>query len=320
MQHHKTGMFKKIQAAGEWRFRVLKHGINKYIWKLKRIFDFSPKEKMKSLSIVVVGRNDNYGGDFSLRLKTTIDWNLSRFPGAELIYIEWNPLENKDSDTLWMAERYPTAKIFVVPNSVHQQFNPKSNFPILEYLAKNLGIRKASGEWIALINADVLLGPDIAFDQLSKSNVYGTHYTNMKWDNTPIKMEDLTNKNNILTNAAAPFNMGGVVGNLILTHRDNWMKMTGYDENLLDARNGVDNNGLAQLVNMGLKPMILGHHYHLDHPESLINGANSTHGTSERVAQILKGFNIPYKNNNSWGMNDYQFEKMSANVWKAQVK
>lgn len=294
--------------------------VNKGIWKLKRLFDFSPKEKVNSLSLVVVGRNDNYGGDFSLRLKTTIDWNLSRFPGAELIYIEWNPLENKASDTIWMAERYTNAKFFIVPNKVHLQFNPKTSFPILEYLAKNLGMRKASGEWIMLINADVLLGPDVTFDQLSKNNVYGTHYTNIKWNNQPVTTEYLQDEKNILASAAAPFTLESVVGNFILTHKENWMKMTGYDENLLDARNSVDNNGLQQLKHMGLKPMALGHHYHLDHPESLINGANPTHGSNERITQIRQGFNIPYKNNDFWGMNTYEFEMTGPKIWKAKEK
>ncbi|MFM7022371.1 MAG: hypothetical protein ACKOXB_05285 [Flavobacteriales bacterium] len=311
-------MIKRIEAAAEWRIRVFKHLTRRSIWNLKRVFDFSPKEKIDSLSIVVVGRNDNYGGDFSLRLKTTIDWNLARFPNAELIYVEWNPLENKDSDTLWMTQRYPNAKLFIVPNEVHKQYNPKTNFPILEYLAKNLGIRKASGNWIMLINADVLIGPEVSFDKLSKDRVYGTHYNNIKWDNSPITKENISS--NIITHFPAPFDLQSVVGNLVLTHRDNWMKMSGYDENLVDVRNGVDSNGLIQLKHLGVKPMILGHHFHLDHPESLINGANATHGTNERILQILSGYNIPYKNKDSWGMNDYEFEQVSPKVWKAKAK
>ena len=313
-------MLQRISAALEWRFRVSKNRFNKGRWKLKKALDSSPKENIKSLSIVVVGRNDNYGGDFSLRLKTTIDWNLSRFPNAELIYIEWNPLNDKPSDTIWMSERYPKAKLYVIPSEIHQQFAGTVKFPILEYFAKNMGIRKASGDYIALINADILLGTDIQFNQLSKNNIYGSHFTNIRWKGEHITEEFLKNEEIILASSAAPFNLESVVGNFILTHRDNWMKMTGYDERLVDVRNGVDSNGLKMLLHLGLKPIALGHHYHLDHPESLINGANPTHGSNERIQQIQDGFNIPYQNSKSWGMNNFVFEQINTNVWKAKAK
>ena len=313
-------MIQRISAALEWRFRVSKNRFNKGRWKLKKALDSSPKENIKSLSIVVVGRNDNYGGDFSLRLKTTIDWNLSRFPNAELIYIDWNPLNDKPSDTIWMSERYPNAKLYVIPNEIHKQFAGTVKFPILEYFAKNMGIRKASGDYIALINADILLGTDIQFNQLSKNNIYGSHFTNIRWKGEHITEEFLKNEEIILASSAAPFNLESVVGNFILTHRDNWMKMTGYDERLVDVRNGVDSNGLKMLLHLGLKPIALGHHYHLDHPESLINGANPTHGSNERIQQIQDGFNIPYQNSKSWGMNNFVFEQINTNVWKAKAK
>ncbi len=313
-------MFQKINNAIEWRMRVLKHSLNKKRWQLKKFFDSSPKEKAKSISIVVVGRNDNYGGDFSARLKTTIDWNLSRFPNSELIYIEWNPLEDKASDTLWMAERYPNAKFFIVPNEVHKEIAGSVKFPILEYFAKNVGIRNATGEYIMLINADVLIGPDVKIDALSKRNIYGTHYTNIKWDGRSITEEYLNDKSIILASAAAPFTLESVVGNFILTHRDNWYNMTGYDERLVDVRNGVDSNGLKMLLHLGLKPIALGHHYHLDHPESLINGANATHGSNERIKQLHDGINIPYQNENSWGMNNYEFIETGKNIWTVKMK
>ena len=96
--------------------------------------------------------------------------------------------------------------------------------------------------------------------------------------------------------------------------------MTGYDERLVDVRNGVDSNGLKMLLHLGLKPIALGHHYHLDHPESLINGANPTHGSNERIQQLHQGYNIPYKNSDSWGMANYNFEPIKSNVWKILAK
>ena len=218
-----------------------------------------------------------------------------------------------------MAERYPNCKLFIVPNEVHKQFGAKTNFPILEYFAKNLGIRKSSGEFIALINADVLLGLDISLETLSKKNIYGSHYTNINWQGETITTEFLSNENIILSSAAAPFSLESVVGNFVMTHRDNWITSTGYDESLTDVRNGVDDNGLKNLKHSGLKPIALGHHYHLDHKESLINGANKTHGSDERIKQLQSGYNIPYKNKDSWGMNNHTFEQINSKTWKAKA-
>ena len=57
----------KIKQAIQWRINYLKQQHYKFYWKIKRFFDFSKKEKIDTISVVVVGRNDNYG-DFTERL------------------------------------------------------------------------------------------------------------------------------------------------------------------------------------------------------------------------------------------------------------
>ena len=79
--------------------------LQKLVWRLRYICSTKNINVLPSnISIIVVGRNDNYGGDFSLRLKTTIDWNLKQLPGAELIYVEWNKIPEKESDCLWIEK------------------------------------------------------------------------------------------------------------------------------------------------------------------------------------------------------------------------
>jgi hypothetical protein len=47
------------------------------------------------ISIVVVGRNDDYGGDFLKRISTfarSLGRQVSKHPGLiELVVVEWNP-------------------------------------------------------------------------------------------------------------------------------------------------------------------------------------------------------------------------------------
>lgn len=296
------------------RITRIQHYLTRLKWRLK-LFTTLREEKVNlaDISIVVVGRNDNYGGDFSLRLKTTIDWNLSKLPGAELVYVEWNRIEGKESDCSWIEKRYAGAKCYSISNSVHQTITNNPKMPVMEYFAKNIGIRKATRKWVLMINADCLVGNDTCnnIKKLSKSHVYGTNYVSFKWDGQPITNAHLENKNSVVIAFPAPPQMGSVVGNFILTHRDNWIKATGYDESLKNVRAGVDQNGLEQLLHAGLKPMVIGTHFHLDHPESIIHGSNATHGTHAFN-------NIPYSNLNSWGFNEGSFTSISERTWQLE--
>ncbi len=106
-----------------WRVRQADRNWKRWKWELKRKFAHKGAAKVNKFSMVVVGRNDNYGGDFSERLKATIDWNYNRVPNCELIYVEWNSIPDRPSDTDWISKRYPNSKCFIVPNSIHQIYS-----------------------------------------------------------------------------------------------------------------------------------------------------------------------------------------------------
>ncbi len=310
-------MYSRISAALEWRLRKARETLMRWKWDIKYAFSDSEAEEVKSVTLVVVGRNDNYGGDFSLRLKTTIDWNLKHLPNPELIYIEWNTIENRPSDCEWIEERYPNAKCFIVPNEIHQQICDNPKLPVMEYFAKNIGIREASGDWVLLVNADVLMGENAItkIKKLNKKYVYSAHYNNILWDNKPIEKRHVTDNSIVLNYFSGNHELGGLVGNMILAHKDKWMNATGYDESLRNVRAGVDTNGLRQLMAIGAEPMVLGDHYHLDHQESLIHGKNSTHGSDPRMKE---GKNIPYKNPEGWGFVNYPRKKTGKRTWQLQ--
>ena len=301
-----------------WRVRLIDRLAKEWIWKLKYHLDFSSKEKVDKVSLVVVGRNDNYGGDFSDRLKATIDWNYNHLPDPELIYVEWNTIPDRPSDTEWIAARYPNSKCFIVPNEIHRVITTNPKLPMMEYFAKNIGIREASNEWILLVNADVFLGYDALHNlrHLSKKYVYGTHYKNIIWDKKPISDRHLNDKSIVKNSFSTNWELHSVVGNFVMTHRDNWYVSGGYDEALTDVRSGVDNNGLMQLLYNGVKPMVIGKHYHLDHNESLIKGANDTHGNTEKIS----GYNnVPYKNAEDWGLRSFPRVQIAPHIWKLKM-
>ncbi|MCH8330454.1 MAG: hypothetical protein IH946_03590, partial [Bacteroidetes bacterium] len=134
--------------------------------------------------------------------------------------IEWNRIDDRESDCKWIVERYPNAKCFVVPNQIHSKLISNANIPMLEYNAKNIGIRKASNEWLALVNADVFIGEDIAENiqkGLNKDTVYGSHITNIAWDGEAIAKEHLTDRSKRIYLFHSTPNLEGVVGHFIMT-------------------------------------------------------------------------------------------------------
>lgn len=307
-------MTNRLVNAIHWRIAFWHQQFLKIKWEIKRRCDFSKKEKVDRMSVVVVGRNDNYGGDFSRRLQIILDWNLKNLPNAELIYVEWNQIKEKPSDCEWIAKRYPNAKCYIVPHKIHTARCTNDKILMLEYIAKNIGIRKAGNDWILLVNADVYIDP-VDFNKklkLSKKRVYGTYFCNVDWDQKPITAD--TYKKNIKFTGHPYSDLSGVVGNFILTHKENWLLSQGYDESLTDVRLGVDNDGVYQLYSKGLKPMIMGYHYHLDHPGSVSKGINPTHGN----VQKLLNRKYPYINKKNWGLIDHPLKQITDNIWELQ--
>lgn len=298
-----------------WRVRLIDRKLKRMAWEVKRQFLHNNTELVDRFSMIVVGRNDNYGGDFTDRLKRTIDWNYTRLPNCELIYVEWNRIEDRPSDTEWIAQRYENSKCFIVPNAIHQIYNTNPKIPMMEYHAKNVAIREASNDWLALINADVFLGLNALRNlrSLNKRTVYGTHYNNIEWHGEEITEKHITDPKLQLNQFSAGKALRAVVGNFILSHKDNWMKAGGYNEKLTQVRIGVDRMGLYQLLHQGLDQMIIGDHYHLDHAESAIKGANTTHGDTSFVSN---NSSIPYSNPPDWGMRAYQKQQIADNIWE----
>lgn len=105
------------------------------------------------LSIVLSGRNDTYGGDFVGRLNRSLESLLPL--NCEIILVEWNPPLNRPP----LAEVIPHKgiRIITVSHNIHMSLPGADLFPMFEYRAKNVGIRRADGDWILCLNSDIIL-------------------------------------------------------------------------------------------------------------------------------------------------------------------
>jgi len=103
------------------------------------------------------------------RLQVCIDTFLDqaeRFAlPSELILVDWNPPPGKD---LWSALRWPpvlrqsTIRVITVPHRVHRTLPFAEQLPIIIHRARNVGVRRARGEFVLPTSADILLSDELA--------------------------------------------------------------------------------------------------------------------------------------------------------------
>lgn len=120
---------------------------------------------MTYLSIVMTSRNDNYGGNLLPRMKNSLDSIKTSFSAddVEIILVDWNPPENKPSfnESLILEKSELDVKVIQVSNEIHQTIENSDKMPIFEYLAKNVGIRRAKGEFVLSTNPDIIFSVEL---------------------------------------------------------------------------------------------------------------------------------------------------------------
>jgi hypothetical protein len=136
------------------------------------------------LSVVATSRNDNHGGNMLRRMQIFINGLLEQCRrhqlDAELILVEWNPPSDNPSlaDVLsWQTEGSPcVVRIIQVPPELHDQLNHSASLPLFQMIAKNVGIRRARGQFVLATNIDLLFSDElfsfIASRQLQPGAVY----------------------------------------------------------------------------------------------------------------------------------------------------
>ncbi len=121
------------------------------------------------ISLVVAARNDDYGGNFLHRMQVFVNslltlWKRHELNG-ELIIVEWNPPEGKPR--LAEALSWPPAgpsgsvRIIEVSKDLHGRLPHADRIVMFEFVAKNVGIRRARGEFVLATNADIIFNDEL---------------------------------------------------------------------------------------------------------------------------------------------------------------
>jgi len=121
------------------------------------------------ISLVIAARNDDHAGNTLQRMQAFFDAWLGQAKHygveSEVIVVEWNspPNQPKLADTLrWPTETHPCEIRFIeVPAEVHRRFQNAHVMPLHPLIAKNVGIRRARGEFVLATNPGIVFSPEL---------------------------------------------------------------------------------------------------------------------------------------------------------------
>ncbi len=120
------------------------------------------------LSVIVTSRNDDHGRDMLKRFRLFADGLLeqaARFGlTGELLVVEWNPAPGPRLHQVLhfktKVEDFPV-RFIEVPLELHETLNNHDKLPLFQMIAKNVGIRRARGEFVLATNPDLLFTDEL---------------------------------------------------------------------------------------------------------------------------------------------------------------
>jgi len=134
------------------------------------------------LTVVATSRNDDHGGNLLRRMQLFVNGFFAQCErhqlNAELVLVEWNPPSNRPR--LVEALHWPTGphsmRIIEVPPEIHRQFRHSERLPLFQMIGKNVGIRRALGQFVLATNVDILFSDELvsflASRRLRKGRIY----------------------------------------------------------------------------------------------------------------------------------------------------
>lgn len=119
------------------------------------------------ISVIVYGRNDSHGYNLHKRAALSLN-SIAEFledANDEIIFVDWNSSENLPSFPVAIADCLTDKcvaklRILRVGPHIHKSLaHNKTHLPVLEPVARNVGIRRAVAQnsWILSTNTDVIL-------------------------------------------------------------------------------------------------------------------------------------------------------------------
>ena len=261
-------------------------------------------------SVIVTGRNDNYDGDFDERLCIALSQNIKSLPEAEFIFVEWNSFTDRPLVCSKLKKIFSNQiKYYAVDPKYHDRYCTIDGF--LEYPPKNVGIRRASGDFIISTNSDVIFCPDLISNlkkPLKNNILYRALRIDIRLDYRNVCFPLLP-----IYKLAEHYGPTNACGDFLLMNRELWHRSTGYCEEFPEQRLHKDSEIVYRLTNRENLPVVnLGSTTHWRHPSSWSNGY-----CRKKVGDVHWDFSKYgfLKNKDTWGLTFAQEVEKDGIIW-----
>jgi len=283
-------------------------------------YDHSKERESMTTSIVVTSKNDNYGGHLALRASYAIGTMLKNY--EEVVYVDWCSDGPSLADELTIDRTGRLKHIRVTREDLLNIDPSLIELPIVEVLGRNIGIARASSDWIVSSNIDIM-PTRLDTRTLDKNKIYAVSRRNVPIEFTLNAIESfdefLVSSKNLFQQAPRingewagrkdPWSLTVCCGDFQIAHRDLWEKMRGFEESMI-YRDCADTNIMkkgciygdgAELIDLDV--------FHLDHDGHYLSvGGVSIKNSWE---DFVENFSET-ANSHAWGLADYEF-------WEEQI-
>ena len=264
--------------------------------------------------------------------------------GDEIVFVDWNtpigypvmPVSIKDD---LLPKTKSLLRIIRVPQLVHNLVSEGSNRALIEPLARNVGIRRASAnsKWILSSNTDILFAspsgknfreifqnleeslwltyrfeiPEFVWDDLDRRNPESTSDRLLQW----YRDGSVLNRIRVDSASGADFPIPDGVGDFQLATKSLWDKSTGFPEEMKKGWH-VDTRLSLQMGRISPnKPQLISESDLVIFHQNHLRNSTAYHGSSETnsLSEVAK----PYINSGSWGLFENTLEEINL---KAQYQ
>ncbi len=272
------------------------------------------------LTLVFTGRNDDFGGDFNGRFFRALAFNRAQLIGAgiphEFVFVEWRPLSDRRYLATELAETFADwdpseLRSFVVDPAYHDalSLNPRVQFQ--EFIAKNVGSRRARGQFVLTTNTDIYLSRGVIDLLQSRTLESGVLYRAARHDlkeHSDVSFLDWDvledERNWEVVNRIKPPLFTNASGDFLLLDRASICRLRGFNEVYRNAKIHMDGNFCVKAHASGVRLVDIGAPvYHVGrgtlHAQS---GAFRSRPADAPWGDIRWNKHVIYDNAENWGL------------------
>jgi hypothetical protein len=266
-------------------------------------------------SVILTSKNDNYGGNLHHRATMCLTSLIEHHD--EVIFVDWKT-KNNDSIINSIRDKLSHQKklksIQVSKQFLQEKYPNISKYNIIESIGRNIGIRRAEGDYIISTNIDIISSP--LTESLLNENIFYTVPRRDVDENFHLNFNSFQNlynsiwdrrdsyqpkeKSNSTTDIWSLINC---CGDYQIGFKDVWEKMKGFEESILFGC-GIDTNVMKK-ASFYSQIKTLDEHYifHLNHGKSSDRDEDEEIPPMSNQNEIIQNFTNT-GNSDEWGMSN----------------